>query len=161
MSASLALIAGLTAAMYTVAPTGWYRLCSDDPAQCRPVTGTMPDLGEVDAVNRLINDRMRPQAEANGADVWKVGGLKGDCEDYALAKRDLLLRYGVGSAYARMAVGMTAAGDSHAVLIVTTTAGLYVLDNLQQRVVPLARSTMQITAIQSPFDPRLWIKDAR
>ncbi len=160
MSASLALIAGLTAAMYTVAPTGWYRLCQDDPAQCRPVVGDLPTIGEADAINRVVNISMRPQAEIGQADVWQVGGFTGDCEDFALTKRAMLIEAGVGSAYARIAVGETAAGERHAVLIVTTTSGTFVLDNLSQRLVPASQSTMHITAMQSPFDPHLWIKSS-
>lgn len=160
MSASLALVAGMTAALYTLAPTGWYQLCQEDPTQCQTVIGDMPSVREADAVNRAVNAAMQPQEETGGADVWKVGGPTGDCEDYALAKRDLLIRSGVGSAYVRIAIGETARGESHAVAVVTTKSGTYVLDNLDQRLVPIARSKLRITAVQSPADPRMWLRPA-
>lgn len=161
MSASLALVAGMTAALYTVAPTGWYKLCVEAPTQCQPAAGDMPTVDQADAINRRINAAMRPEAEIGPADVWKVGGKTGDCEDYALAKRDLLIRAGIGSAYARIAVGNTAAGERHAVLVVTTADGEYVLDNLSPRLVPIGRSTLKITALQSPDNPLVWIRYVR
>lgn len=53
---------------------------------------TTDTLALVDRVNRQVNGAMRPQAEAGNADVWKIGGATGDCEDYALTKRAALLR---------------------------------------------------------------------
>ena len=59
-----------------------------------------------------------------------MGGVSGDCEDYALAKRDALIAAGIGSANARIATGVLPSGEYHAMLIVSTKRGDFVLDNL-------------------------------
>ncbi len=161
MPASLALVAGVSAALYTLAPAGWYKLCLDQPEVCAVRHGDLvPTLAMVDAVNRRVNAAMAPRREPAGADVWTVGGKVGDCEDYALAKRAALIGMGVPSGHARIATGRLKSGEGHAVLIVTTDAGDRVLDNRTDRLRPLADAGFRIEAIQSAADPRIWLRAA-
>ena len=60
----------------------------------------------------------RPDAK----DTWQVAGKYGDCEDYALAKREKLLAAG-------WPVDRTESGESHCVLYVETDKGGFILDN--------------------------------
>lgn len=60
---------------------------------------------------------------------WAPAILEGDCEDYALAKRQKLLDLGYDVKYLRLATCWTPFGEYHAVLVVTTDKGDYVLDN--------------------------------
>lgn len=153
----MGLLATLVIVGYTLAPTGFYALCADQPRQCEPVAAQRPvALSEIDAVNRRVNAAIRPQAEPPGQDIWKVGGLAGDCEDYALAKRDALIAAGLGSANARPAVGVLPSGEYHAVLIATTKHGYFVLDNLTNEMRPLGRQAATIISVQSARVPRLW-----
>lgn len=153
----MGLLATLVIVGYTLAPTGFYVLCAEQPRQCEPVAPRRPvALSEIDAVNRRVNAAIRPQPEPPGRDIWKVGGSSGDCEDYALAKRDVLIAAGIGSANARLAVGVLPSGEYHAVLIVTTKSGNFVLGNLTNELRPLGRQNFAVVSVQSAWSPRLW-----
>jgi predicted transglutaminase-like cysteine proteinase len=69
-------------------------------------------------------------------DVWAlpVNG-KGDCEDFALLKRKLLVERGWPASSLSITVGVTSYGEAHAWLTVATDRGDYVLDNLRHSVV--------------------------
>jgi predicted transglutaminase-like cysteine proteinase len=122
-------------------PIGWtdfcnrYRgECGDDNLQPKRVSlspETWKDLrGVNDMVNRMI-EPMTDQAHWHMAEHWdfpKDG--KGDCEDYALLKRKLLIERG----YARQALLLTVVSrpedeEGHAVLMVRSTKGDLILDN--------------------------------
>jgi predicted transglutaminase-like cysteine proteinase len=68
-------------------------------------------------------------------DVWAlpVNG-KGDCEDFALLKRKMLVERGWPASSLSITVGVTSYGDAHAWLTVATDRGDYVLDNLTSSV---------------------------
>lgn len=153
----MGLLATLVIVGYTLAPTGFYVLCANQPRQCEPVAVRRPvAIREIDAVNRRVNAAIRPQPEPPGQDIWKVGGSAGDCEDYALAKRDALIAAGVGSANARLAVGVLPSGEHHAALIVSTRRGDFVLDNLTNGLRPLGQQSATSISVQSARGPRLW-----
>jgi predicted transglutaminase-like cysteine proteinase len=67
-------------------------------------------------------------------DYWNTpledGRRAGDCEDYVLEKQRALLAAGVPRPALNIALVTTAWGESHAVLLVATSEGEYVLDNL-------------------------------
>lgn len=142
----------------TVAPTGFYRLCAEQPVQCAASFGSMPTMVQIDAINRKINTAMRPQAEIGNADVWQVGTSSGDCEDFAMTKRAALIRAGIASAYARIAAGETDKGARHAVLVVTTSAGQFVLDNLTNQIKFVGSAGIKIDEMMSAENPRVWVK---
>lgn len=153
-------------------PDGFTALCRRLPDRCRPVparadvevtpSGAVrltPALTRmVVEVNRLTNLSIRPQAELRGApDNWKIGGLSGDCEDYALAKRERLIRAGFPTSALPIATAHLPNGEYHAVLVVRTDRGDYVLDNLSRAVTPVAKSRLRFQILQSPVDPRSWL----
>ena len=91
----------------------------------------------VNHTNQIINRAIaaRKDIETYGlAEVWatplKAGGKFGDCEDYVLEKRRALLAGGVPAEALSIAVVATEKGDVHAVLLVNTQVGEFVLDNL-------------------------------
>lgn len=85
-------------------------------------------------VNRLVNNAITPRedrdAQGNPDDYWATpiasagAGQKvaGDCEDYALEKRRILIPRGVSPEALSLAVVRTNWGDIHAVLLVATNA---------------------------------------
>lgn len=153
---------------YTMAPTGFYMLCVAVPSACKITrarnvrTGadgvdlTLDTLELIDRVNREVNAAMKPQPEAPGVDVWKIGGSTGDCEDYALTKRKALIAKGFPSAALLVATVVTRRGEDHAVLVVRTDRGDFVLDNLSQTVKPWTRTGYTFTSMQAQENPRLW-----
>lgn len=99
-----------------------------------------------EAVNRAIVQRT--DAEAYGVEeIWstplQAGGKVGDCEDYVLEKRRALVAAGLPKAALSIAVVTTSRGQSHAVLLVDTDAGEYVLDNLSPWVLPWTKTPYQ------------------
>lgn len=63
-------------------------------------------------------------------DLWTMLSARGgDCEDFALAKRAKLFGHGATEDDVHLALCWTEAEEFHAVLIVNTDKGDYVLDN--------------------------------
>jgi predicted transglutaminase-like cysteine proteinase len=84
-------------------------------------------------VNGAIEQRT-DMANYGVDDYWNTpledGRHAGDCEDYVLEKQRALLAAGVPRRALNIALVTTAWGESHAVLLVATSEGEYVLDNL-------------------------------
>lgn len=99
-----------------------------------------------ETVNRAIVQRT--DAQAYGVEeIWstplQAGVQVGDCEDYVLEKRRALIGAGLPKEALSIAVVTTSKGQSHAVLLVDTDAGEYVLDNLSPWVLPWTKTTYQ------------------
>lgn len=116
------------------------------------------------SVNDQVNGLMRATTDAQNygvADYWNdpilVRGVRGDCEDFALEKRRLLVEHGVPAAALSLAIVRTRRGEEHAVLVVTTDAGDYVLDNLAYDVRSWRRTGYTWIARQGPGDDLGWV----
>lgn len=114
-------------------------------------------LQTLDRVNRNVNRSMRYVPDRSVVDDWRVGGSSGDCEDYALTKRAQLISKGVPAGALRVAATHTRRGEPHAVLIVKTDKGDYVLDNRVADVKTRASAGYRITMMASS-DPRVWVR---
>lgn len=92
---------------------------------------------QLEQVQRAVNDKVRyedDQQDYGVAEFWEVANKRGDCEDYALAKRQRLMELGWPADSLRIATAFNERGELHAVLTVDVTAadgrrGTYVLDN--------------------------------
>ncbi len=62
-------------------------------------------------------------------EIWREAGSFGDCEDYALLKRQRLLEAGFASKDLHLACCWVETGGYHAVLLCNTSKGWFVLDN--------------------------------
>ena len=63
-------------------------------------------------------------------DLWTLPDTKyGDCEDYALLKRKLLIEKGFDPLELKMTICKTEEGEGHAVLSVDVGPETYILDN--------------------------------
>ncbi|WP_181708409.1 transglutaminase-like cysteine peptidase [Chthonobacter rhizosphaerae] len=168
-SVELPLAIRLTEAEPASEPFGHSMFCRRVPSLCTVRPGQRPAdadgalvldhpaMDMISRVHRVVNRAIRPQAERVGApDHWKVGGVSGDCEDYALAKRELLVRLGVPSRALRLATGHLRNGEYHAVLLVRTDRGDLVLDNLNRDVRAAERSGLRFDMIQDGDDPRVF-----
>lgn len=76
---------------------------------------------------------------ADATEHWRVADTIGDCEDIALAKRERLMQAGYKD-HVRLATALVPGVGSHAVLIVTTDRGEFVLDNLHSK--PIRRQDL-------------------
>ncbi len=92
------------------------------------------------------------------AEYWNIptDGL-GDCEDYALTKRQALMAAGFAEPALRIALVMTARGERHAVLTIATDRGDYVLDNLTGAILNWDKTDYEWLARQDPNQAWGWV----
>jgi len=108
------------------------------------VTLDKKTLAELRKTNKRVNGMIRPdsdmalfhQVDVWGAKVGTDGRLYGDCEDYVLIKRRQLIESGLPAEALSIAVARNTRGELHAVLVVATDRGDYVMDNLSYWVRP-------------------------
>lgn len=131
-------------------PRGAQNFCKKHPDQCKIKSGKSGSLETIKQINRHVNSSIRPVNDSG--DSWDIKQLAGDCEDYVLEKRRLLLQKGWASKNVQVAIG-TLKGEYHAVLIVD---GRYVLDNLTNQVTTVSTTKVNLFMIQTEEDPKKW-----
>ena len=114
--------------------------CAVDPAEPTTVQLTPQVWNTIVSVNRNVNRRIKPVTDKvhwGLVDHWEFphDGM-GDCEDFQLLKRKLLVERGLPRRVLRMTVVIDEIGEGHAVLMVRTDRGDFILDNKIQAVVP-------------------------
>ena len=150
----------------TLAPFQHVRFCLRYPTDCssNPSGQERIDLSEetselLNRVNRSVNISIQPTLKSYGSDLgqgWTIAPDMGDCNDYAVTKRHALIESGLPSKALRLSVVKTASGAGHLVLVVVTTKGDIVLDNLTEAVREWQSTDYQWLKIQSASDPRFW-----
>jgi len=125
----------------------WIRFCEQSPDECT-VDTFEPEIITLDAdswkaivtVNEQVNAAIIPVTDQDHwgvLDRWDYpdDGM-GDCEDIQLLKRRLLVEAGLPRRPMRMTVVADEEGQGHAVLMVRTDRGDFILDNKRNRVLP-------------------------
>ena len=117
-------------------------------------------LAEINSkINRSIA-RDEDQRLYGERDVWALplasGLRRGDCEDYVLEKRQALVAAGVPPEALSIAVAKGSAGRPHAVLLVATSGGDLVLDNLTPWIQRWDRTSYRWLQRQVPGQPQRW-----
>lgn len=119
---------------------------------------------QLNRVNRQVNRAIRERSDLAStglADQWSLpiidGRLEGDCEDFALEKRRLLIEGGVDPRALSIALVRTRSGESHAVLLVSTDTGEFVLDNLSPWITLWSRLDYRWVQRQVPGQPTRWV----
>ena len=114
-------------------------------------------------INRLVNSRVRQATDMQlfGIDeLWRPTGLDrmavGDCEDFAIEKRILLLERGYPAKDLFFAVAFRPDIGLHAVLVARTQAGDMVLDNRSARVSLWSKIDYVWIKRQSGDNPSAW-----
>ncbi len=150
----------------TLAPFQHVRFCLHYPSDCKsdPTENERIDLTPetfdlLDRTNRSINAEIVPVSKDYRADVsngWMIAPSMGDCNDYAVTKRHELLQAGLPAKALRLSVVETVSGVGHLVLVVATTKGDMVLDNLTGVIRPWQSTGYRWLKIQSAADARFW-----
>lgn len=129
----------------------WNDFCLRQPAECvvdvsEPATVALnPALWRtLSSVNRRVNARIRPVTDLaylGVVDRWDFpdSGF-GDCEDFQLLKRRMLIERGLPRRALRMTVVIDDIGEGHAVLMVRTDRGDLILDNKSNAVLHWQRT---------------------
>jgi predicted transglutaminase-like cysteine proteinase len=105
------------------------------------------------SVNSSVNRSIRPRRDR--LDTWSATARRGDCDDYVMTKRRSLMRAGVPASALRIAIVRTRRGEGHAILIVKTSAGELVLDNLRSGIVRRNETGYRFVSV-STADPLRW-----
>lgn len=148
----------------TIAPIAFAKFCDNAADQCVRIGDrdtielTKQKRTELQRINSEINSAIVYIGELEGQDEWKLNPASGDCDDYAVTKRQRLLRAGWPSGALRIATARTPSGIGHAVLVVSTTQGDLVLDNRTNVVKPWKAVDLKWIKIQSHENPRVWLK---
>lgn len=112
-------------------------------------------------VNSAANAAVRPisdQRQFAVAERWSLPTAKGgDCEDYALLKKQQLIAAGVSPDRLLIAVVLDRKRQPHAVLVLRTEMGDFVLDNLTKRVLPWQKTGYAFLRMQNPDNPAGWV----
>jgi predicted transglutaminase-like cysteine proteinase len=158
----------------SLAPMAHTRFCLEYPEECevRPmafshagrllrrahVAMTQARWSDLVNVNLDVNRSIVPEANDLGVlgDRWAVAPPAGDCNDYAVTKRHALLARGWPSRSLLLAEVVMAGGEHHLVLVVRTSRGDFVLDNLSPTIRPWSQAPYRWVRIQSPADPKFW-----
>jgi predicted transglutaminase-like cysteine proteinase len=129
----------------TLAPFQHVRFCLRYPSDCKsdPTENKRIDLNDetlelLKRVNHNVNMSIIPTPNSYGqnlGDGWTIAPDMGDCNDCAVTKRHQLLESGLPSKALRLSV-KTAAGIGHLVLVVVTTKGDIVVDDLTEVIRP-------------------------
>ena len=151
----------------TLPPFGFVELCERLPGECMSVgrsqqrfDATPERMTELDAVNRHVNRIIQPVTDQDlygVAERWTIPHDRGDCEDYALLKRQILISKGWPSSALLMTVVRDERGDGHAILTARTRQGDYILDNKVTDIKSWHKTSYRFVMRQSYADPRVWM----
>ena len=127
---------------------GWVKFCARHPAECavdatEPATVALSGRTwrTLNAVNRQVNSSIKPKTDSEHwgvVDRWDLpDDGYGDCEDYQLLKRKILVeQHRIPRRALRITVVIDDQGEGHAVLMVRTDEGDIVLDNKRSGILP-------------------------
>ncbi|MEK1891881.1 MAG: transglutaminase-like cysteine peptidase [Rhizobium sp.] len=150
----------------TSQPIGHYDFCQTHRNECGPNRNVSPaemsdaKWGMVRSVNSMVNRSITPMTdkEIYGRDeVWAYPTTAGDCEDFALLKRRILIQRGVSPANLLLTVVRKPDGEGHAVLTLRTSNGDFVLDNLASNVKPWFDTPYSFIKRQSSNNAGRWV----
>jgi len=152
----------------TSPPIGAYQFCKEIPADCTNPAGdqgamtlTQDSWKTILKINYQVNSSITPMTDMEIYGVeerWAYPKTAGDCEDYALLKRKMLIEAGFSPSDLLMTVVLQPNGDGHAVLTVRTDRGDFILDNMRNKVMLWADTEYTYLKRQSADNPARWVK---
>lgn len=146
------------------APMGARSLCQSYDWACATSQGqaalSQAQVNHAVAVNTRINRQVREVSDRRqyGRDeVWTLPTARGgDCEDIALLKKKTLVSQGLPPERLLLATALDTRRQAHAVLIMRTGSGDYVLDNLTNEIKHWQQTGYTFLRLQDPQAPHAW-----
>jgi predicted transglutaminase-like cysteine proteinase len=149
-------------------PIGWTEFCAENRQECatrpmeaRDVVLSSTAWRDLVRVNRWVNGKIKPLTDM---DHWGVverwsypDDGYGDCEDYVLLKRKMLIQAGWPRQALLITVVRDNRGDGHAVLTVKTDKGEFILDNQNEEILLWSETSYRFVKRQSQSDPNVWV----
>ena len=151
------------------APIGWVEFCNENPKDCvasatqpRDVVLTSKVWKDLVNVNRWVNSTIQPVTDLEHWGVverWSYpDDGKGDCEDYVLLKRRMLIQAGWPREALLITVVRDKKDEGHAVLTVKTDKGDFVLDNQAEEILHWINTGYRFVKRQSQSNPNIWVE---
>ncbi len=152
----------------TKIPIGWIDFCARYPRDCdnasapaREVQLTPQAWRLIVTVNARVNAAIQPVTDYEHwgvAERWDFAeDGRGDCEDYVLVKRRMLIEAGVPRQALLVTIVRDKKDEGHAVLTVKTDRGDFVLDNQEERVLPWTATGYRFVKRQSQQNHNRWV----
>lgn len=147
-------------------PMGYVAFCARGAAECQAkspsnarLTLTPQIWDMVSSINLSVNTRIAPVSDEDQygvPDYWTYPGKAGDCEDYALEKKAELVSRGIPANVLLMTVVLDENGAGHAILMVATDKGDYMLDNRRDEILRWDQTGYKFLKRQSQLNPVQW-----
>jgi len=135
--------------------------CEVAPSEPRSVVLTPRAWRELLRVNQSVNASVKPMTDLEHYGVLEKWAYPddgyGDCEDYVLLKRRMLIEAGWPREALLITVVRELDGDGHAVLTVRTDRGDFILDNQSEAIVLWSQAPYHFVKRQSQSDPNVWV----
>ena len=155
-------------AFETPAPIGWIDFCTSNEGECattpsapRDIVLTAKAFKDLASVNRYVNESIKPMTDLEHwgtIEKWSYpDDGYGDCEDYVLLKRRMLIRSGWPRETLLVTVVRDQKDEGHAVLTVTTNKGDYILDNQNKDILLWSDTGYRFVKRQSQSNPDVWV----
>ena len=152
----------------TRAPVGWVEFCAERPIECKQTTSAPRDVvltnkswADLVRINAWVNENVKPMTDMDHWGVVEKWSYPddgyGDCEDYALLKRRLLIEAGWPREALLMTVVRENNGNGHALLTVKTDKGEFILDNQEEKILLWSETSYRFVKRQSQNDPNRWV----
>ena len=150
------------------APIGWIEFCSEYAPECetkavdaRDVLLTAKAWKDLVRINDLVNDKIKPVTDLEHWGVVEKWSYPddgyGDCEDYVLLKRRMLMQAGWPRQALLITVVRDLKGEGHAVLTVKTDKGEFILDNQEDQILLWSETSYHYVKRQSQADQNVWV----
>jgi Predicted periplasmic protein len=149
-------------------PIGHYEFCKTYTSECTasykdrgPMTLTEEKWRTLLDVNYTVNSSITPMTDQEIYGVeerWAYPRTVGDCEDFVLLKRKMLMTKGFSPSDLLITVVLQPNGEGHAVLTVRTDRGDFVLDNMRNKVMVWTDTEYTFLKRQASDNPARWVK---
>lgn len=165
---ALPLATASLAGKSVMAPIGWIGFCKKNPAECNLASTKTRRVSMTDDIWNLLvvtNASVNQSVEASSDMAhWGVNESwdyptngRGDCEDYALQKRKMLIKAGLPRQALLITVVLDRRGDGHAVLMVRTNRGDFILDNQYRDIMAWDKTGYIYLRRMSEENPNAWV----
>ena len=151
----------------TQPPVAFVKFCQRMPLQCpaglsqdQSISGTPEQMAELERVNRKVNRDIKPATDMQLygiPDYWTIPTSEGDCEDYALLKRQTLMRAGWPASALLITIVYDERREAHTVLTARTLRGEYILDNKINKLRLWHQTPYKFLMRQSHLNSRTWM----
>lgn len=149
-------------------PIGWLQFCTNQPRDCaggrseaRDVVLSAKAWKDLVRVNKWVNGAIKPVTDLEHWGVVEKWSYPddgyGDCEDYVLLKRRMLIEAGWPRQALLITVVRDKRGDGHAVLTVKTNKGEFVLDNQEEDIKLWSDTGYRFVKRQSQQNANTWV----